>query len=68
MRPAELNGLRIEEQVHEGGRLEELANRIGTLSCRGQEFVEVIVDRLDHLVEARSKGLVAFGIVLPATR
>ena len=66
MRTVELDRLRIEQEVHVGRGLEELADRIGGLTRRGEEGVEIVVDRLDHLVEAIAESLLAHIVILAA--
>ena len=64
--PLELHRRRIEQQVHVRRGLEELAQRIGRSRRRFEKGVEIVVDRLDHLVEPLAVALEAFLVLLAA--
>ena len=66
--PLELHRRRIEQQVHVRRGLEELAERILLLAGRFEKGVEVVVDRLDDLVEPLAVAPEAFFIVGGKTR
>ena len=56
MLAVELHRLRIEQQVHERAILEEVADRVGGLAVLREKAIEVLMDRVDHVVEVFTVG------------